>query len=171
MPANIRWGCEIASTPVTVAAPLFPWVGDILASEEAELSARVEAASRPQEFFFLPAAIRMVLAKEAAGELRGTRRLPDGGRRNMSWWRSWKRKPSEEVVFAGERMEAELVVNLLREEGFHPLLWADMPAPAYLGPVGTARVVVPPEEAEGCRRFLASLEEAGEGEEGGGGTG
>jgi len=79
-----------------------------------------------------------------------------------------RRGPEEEVVFAGDRMEAELVVNLLREEGFHPLLWADLPTPSYMGPVGTARVVIPPGEAEDCRRFLASLREP-EGEGGGGG--
>lgn len=69
-----------------------------------------------------------------------------------------RRKPVEEVVFAGERTEAELVVNLLREEGFHPLLWADLPTPLYAGPIGTARVVVPREEADGARSFLKDLE-------------
>lgn len=71
-------------------------------------------------------------------------------------------------MFSGDRMEAELVMNLLLEEGYHPLMWADLPAPAYAGPIGMARVVVPGEEAEGARAFLASLEELepdGEGEE------
>lgn len=79
----------------------------------------------------------------------------------------FRRKPPEEVVFAGDRMEAELVVNLLREEGFHPLLWADLPVPLYAGPIGTARVVVPSAEAEEVRAFLEALEgsEAKEGEE------
>lgn len=71
-------------------------------------------------------------------------------------------------MFSGDRMEAELVMNLLLEEGYHPLMWADLPAPAYAGPIGMARVVVPGEEAERARAFLASLEERepdGEGEE------
>ncbi|WP_287153366.1 DUF2007 domain-containing protein [Candidatus Solincola tengchongensis] len=72
-----------------------------------------------------------------------------------------RRKPPEEVVFAGERTEAELVVNLLREEGFHPLLWADLPTPFYAGPIGTARVVVPPDEADEARAFLEEIEEIG----------
>ncbi len=71
----------------------------------------------------------------------------------------FRRKPPEEVVFAGDRMEAELVENLLREEGFHPLLWADLPTPLYAGPIGTARVVVPPEEAEDARTFLEGLKD------------
>lgn len=77
-----------------------------------------------------------------------------------------RRKPTEEVVFAGERMEAELVLNLLREEGFHPLLWADLPTPLYAGPIGTARVVVPLDEADEARAFLRDIEELGmDGEE------
>ena len=58
-------------------------------------------------------------------------------------------------------MEAEFVVNLLRDEGFHPLLWADLPAPAYAGPLGMARVVVPPEEAGAAASFLNGLRDAG----------
>lgn len=77
----------------------------------------------------------------------------------MRFLRFFRRRPPEEVVFAGQRMEAELVVNLLRQEGFHPLLWADMPTPAYLGPIGMARVAVPPGEAEEVRSFLADLED------------
>lgn len=77
----------------------------------------------------------------------------------MRFFGGRRRDPGEQVVFAGDRMEAEFVVNLLREEGFHPLLWADLPAPAYAGPLGTARVVVPPEEAAGAKALLASLEE------------
>ncbi len=73
------------------------------------------------------------------------------------------------MVFAGERTEAELVVNLLQEEGFHPLLWADLPTPLYAGPIGMARVVVPPKETEGARAFLSALEDfTAEGWEGSG---
>ncbi|MBC7247309.1 MAG: hypothetical protein H5T73_05985 [Actinobacteria bacterium] len=79
----------------------------------------------------------------------------------MGFFGSFRRRPPEEVVFAGERMEAEFVVNLLRDEGFHPLLWADLPAPAYAGPLGMARVVVPAEEARAAVSFLSGLEEAG----------
>lgn len=67
------------------------------------------------------------------------------------------------VVFTGSRSEAELVMRILKEEGFHPLEWADTPAPAYTGPIGMARVVVPPQEAEAARSLIASLEEAGRG--------
>lgn len=91
---------------------------------------------------------------------RGMESGPRGGMRevdSLGFFGSFRRRPPEEVVFAGDRMEAEFVVNLLREEGFHPLLWADLPAPAYAGPLGMARVVVPPGEAEGARAFLASL--------------
>jgi ABC-type Fe3+ transport system substrate-binding protein len=82
-------------------------------------------------------------------------------------------KPSDvEVVFAGDRMEAELVMRILQEEGFHPREWADLPAPSYAGPIGMARVVVPPAEAESARAFLAELElSAGEEAEGEGDAG
>lgn len=79
----------------------------------------------------------------------------------------FRRGPGEQVVFAGGRTEAELVVNLLREEGFHPLLWADLPTPLYAGPIGMARVVVPSGEAEKARAFLdglVDLEPEGEGD-------
>ncbi|MBC7253813.1 MAG: hypothetical protein H5T72_07585 [Actinobacteria bacterium] len=69
------------------------------------------------------------------------------------------------MVFTGERTEAELVVNLLREEGFHPLLWADLPTPLYAGPIGMARVVVPPGEGDGARSFLSALGGPSAGEE------
>lgn len=51
-----------------------------------------------------------------------------------------------------------MVIHLLKGEGFHPLEWADMPGP-YVGPVGMARVVVPPEEFQAASQFLASLKE------------
>ena len=69
------------------------------------------------------------------------------------------------VVFAGDRLEAEFVMRILQEEGFHPFEWADLPAPAYTGPIGMARIVVPPEEADAAEELLASLKECGEGEE------
>ena len=78
----------------------------------------------------------------------------------------FRRGPKEEVVFAVERTEAELVVNLLREEGFHPLLWADLPTPLYAGTIGMARVVVPPGEAEKARDFLDGLADLETEEEG-----
>lgn len=74
-----------------------------------------------------------------------------------------KRPDDQEVVFAGGRIEAELVVNMLREEGFDARNWADLPGP-FTGPAGMARVVVPPGEGEAARKFLASLQR-GEGAE------
>jgi hypothetical protein len=68
-----------------------------------------------------------------------------------------KRPEDQVIVFAGDRLEAELVMSMLQEEGFHPRLWADQPAPAYTGPIGTARVVVPPHEGGDASSFLASL--------------
>lgn len=68
------------------------------------------------------------------------------------------------VVFAGDRIEAGLIIGMLEEEGLHPEEWADMSGP-FAGPVGMARVVVPPEEGEAAKRFLASLEEYEEGSE------
>lgn len=65
------------------------------------------------------------------------------------------------VVFTGRRTEAELVMRILEEEGFHPQEWADTPVPAYAGPIGMARVVVPPGEADAARSLLAYLQEMG----------
>jgi hypothetical protein len=70
-----------------------------------------------------------------------------------------KRPDDQAVVFAGERMEAELVMRILQEEGFHPEEWADMPAPAYTGPIGMARIIVPIEEGEAAKQLIASLED------------
>jgi hypothetical protein len=71
----------------------------------------------------------------------------------------FRKKPDDQaVVFAGDRIEAELVMSILQEEGFHPREWADLPAPAYAGPIGTARIVVPPEEGEAAKSLLADLE-------------
>lgn len=70
-----------------------------------------------------------------------------------------KRPGDQAVVFAGDRSEAELVMRMLEGEGFHPREWADLPAPAYAGPIGTARIVVPPEEGEAAMRFLSDLED------------
>lgn len=73
----------------------------------------------------------------------------------------FRREPQRDmVIFSGDRIEAGFVINLLKEEGYHPREWADLPAPAYLGPVGMARVVVPEDEAEGARELLASLRES-----------
>jgi len=52
-------------------------------------------------------------------------------------------------------------MRILAEEGFHPLELADAPTPAYTGPIGMARIMVPPDEAEGARRLIASLRESG----------
>ncbi len=84
--------------------------------------------------------------------------MPKAGR-GPGFRRFFRRGPREAVVFTGERTEAELVLNLLREEGFHPLLWADLPTPSYAGPIGMARVVVPPDEADRAEAFLAGLRE------------
>ncbi len=78
---------------------------------------------------------------------------------SMGLFDIFRKRPDEQaVVFAGDRMEAELVMRMLNEEGFHPREWADLPAPSYVGPIGTARIVVPPEEGEAARAFLESLE-------------
>jgi hypothetical protein len=76
-----------------------------------------------------------------------------------------KRPDDQTVVFAGERIEAELVMRILQEEGFHPWEWADLPTPTYAGPIGMARIVVPPDEGDEAKALLASLEERGKSEE------
>ena len=76
-----------------------------------------------------------------------------------------KRPCDHTVVFTGDRMEAEFVMRILREEGFHPLEWADLPTPSYAGPIGMARIVVSPDEGEEAKAFLASLADAREEEE------
>lgn len=76
-----------------------------------------------------------------------------------------KRPDDQAVVFAGDRIEAELVMRMLQEEGFHPREWADLPAPSYAGPIGMARIVVPPDEGEAAKDFLASLRDSGGEEE------
>ena len=53
-----------------------------------------------------------------------------------------------------------MVIHLLKGEGFHPLEWADMPGP-YIGPIGMARVIVPPEESQAAKQFLVSLKDGG----------
>ncbi|MDY6794940.1 MAG: hypothetical protein SWK76_06635 [Actinomycetota bacterium] len=71
----------------------------------------------------------------------------------------FRKKPGDrEVVFTGERMEAELVLRLLTDQGFHPNEWTDLPGP-YTGPAGMARVVVPREEGEKAKEFLATLKD------------
>jgi hypothetical protein len=78
----------------------------------------------------------------------------------------FRKKPEDQaVVFAGDRAEAELVMSILQEEGYHPREWADLPAPAYAGPIGTARIVVPVEEGEAAKQFLSDLERFAEDEE------
>jgi len=72
-----------------------------------------------------------------------------------------KRTGDQTVVFAGDRIEAELVMRILIEEGFHPQEWADLPTPTYAGPIGMARIVVPPDEGDEAKALLASLEESG----------
>ena len=77
----------------------------------------------------------------------------------------FKKRPDDQaVVFAGDRLEAELVLNMLREEGFSARDWADLPGP-FTGSAGMARIVVPPEEGEAAKEFLASLQQEGEIEE------
>jgi hypothetical protein len=84
----------------------------------------------------------------------------------MGFWNLLRRKhETEPVVFSGNRWEAEMVMHLLEGEGFHPLEWADLPGP-YLGPAGMARVVVPPEELQQAKEFLAGLKEMTQSEEG-----
>jgi len=76
-----------------------------------------------------------------------------------------KRPADQTVVFAGDRIEAELVMRILLEEGFHAEEWADLPAPAYAGPIGMARIVVPPDEGDEAKALLASLEDSGRSEQ------
>lgn len=75
-----------------------------------------------------------------------------------------KRPDDQEVVFAGDRIEAELVLNMLKEEGFNALDWADLPGP-FTGSAGMCRIVVPPEEGEAAKEFLACLQQGEEIEE------
>jgi hypothetical protein len=78
----------------------------------------------------------------------------------------FRKKPEDQaVVFAGDRIEAELVMSILQEEGFHPREWADLPAPAYAGPIGTARIVVPVQEGEAAKLLLSDLERSARDEE------
>ncbi|MBN2026742.1 MAG: hypothetical protein JW854_08305 [Actinobacteria bacterium] len=72
-----------------------------------------------------------------------------------------KRPGDRTVVFAGNRIEAELVMRILLEEGFHAEEWADLPAPVYAGPIGMARIVVPPHEGDEAKTLLASLKDSG----------
>jgi len=76
-----------------------------------------------------------------------------------------KRPEDQAVVFAGDRIEAELVMSILQEEGFHPREWADLPAPAYAGPIGMARIVVPVEEGEAAKALLSDLKRSAAEEE------
>jgi len=77
----------------------------------------------------------------------------------------FKKRPDDQaVVFAGDRIEAGLVLNMLKEEGFNARDWADLPGP-FTGPAGMARIVVPPEEGEAAKEFLASLQQEEEIEE------
>ncbi|OFW59076.1 MAG: hypothetical protein A2W01_04285 [Candidatus Solincola sediminis] len=77
----------------------------------------------------------------------------------MGFWDFLHREAKDEtVVFSGDRWEAEMVISLLKGGGFHPAEWADMPGP-YIGSVGMARVIVPPEEFQGAKEFLASLKD------------
>ena len=76
-----------------------------------------------------------------------------------------KRPCNQTVVFTGDRIEAEFVMRMPQEEGFHPLEWADLPTPSYAGPIGMARIVVSPDEGEDAKAFLASLADAREAEE------
>lgn len=80
----------------------------------------------------------------------------------MGFFDLFRKKPGDQaVVFAGDRIEAELVMRILQKEGFHAREWADLPAPSYAGPIGTARIVVPADEGEAASALLASLEELG----------
>jgi hypothetical protein len=69
-----------------------------------------------------------------------------------------KRPDDQEVVFAGDRIEAGLILNMLKEEGFNAYDWADLPGP-LTGSAGMSRIVVPPEEGEAAKKFLASLKQ------------
>lgn len=69
-----------------------------------------------------------------------------------------RRKRCSEPVFTGEALEAELVANMLRAEGFSVLVQST-PSRPYFGTVGVSRVMVPCDNREAAVAFLDSLHE------------
>jgi hypothetical protein len=63
-----------------------------------------------------------------------------------------------EPVFSGDALEAELVANLLRSEGFEVLVKSDLPH-AYIGSIGYSRVLVEADRLEEAKDLLRSLGE------------
>ncbi len=72
----------------------------------------------------------------------------------MSWF---PKKECTETVFTGDALEADLVANMLRAEGFAVLVQNEVPRP--YGLIGIGRVMVPCEDREEASAFLESLRE------------
>ncbi len=70
----------------------------------------------------------------------------------------FRRKRCSEPVFTGDSLEADLVANLLRSEGFNVLVQNTTSRP-YLGAIGVSRVMVPCDDREAATAFLDSLHE------------
>ncbi len=67
------------------------------------------------------------------------------------------KKRCSEPVFTGDALEADLVANLLRAEGFNVLVQNQVPRP--YGLIGIGRVMVPCDDREAAVAFLESLHE------------
>ena len=65
-------------------------------------------------------------------------------------------KKCSEPVFTGDTLEAELVANMLRSEGFNVLVQSTASRP-YFGTIGVSRVMVPCDNREAAAAFLESL--------------
>lgn len=72
----------------------------------------------------------------------------------MSWF---PKKRCTEPVFTGDALEADLVANMLRSEGFAVLVQNQVPRP--YGLIGIGRVMVPCDDRDAAAAFLESLRE------------
>ncbi len=73
------------------------------------------------------------------------------------------KKSCSEPVFTGDALEADLVANLLRSEGFNVLVQNQVPRP--YGLIGIGRVMVPCDDHEAAAAFLESLRDSEEEED------
>ncbi len=73
----------------------------------------------------------------------------------------WFKKRCSEPVFTGDPLEADLVANLLRAEGFGVLVQSTASRP-YMGSIGVNRVMVPCEDRDAAKAFLDSLHQTEE---------
>lgn len=67
------------------------------------------------------------------------------------------KKKCTDTVFTGDALEADLVANMLRAEGFTVLV--HNPVPRVYGLIGMGRVMVPCDDREAAAAFLDSLHE------------